>query len=73
MKQYVLTAQILGRLKYRESKRTELVQGAFKNPLLQCMSCRTDVVVGDVLVGTKGTNHSKRYHLECARKLNIIS
>lgn len=66
---YKLTSQILGRLKTAESRRDDV---NYKNPALQCMLCRKDIKVGDILVGTKGTNHSKRYHQACARKINYI-
>ena len=72
MKQYVLTSQLLGRLKFHEKQREDLAQKNRKNPLLQCMLCRKDIVVGDVLVGRNSTKHSKRYHLKCAKKVNLI-
>ena len=72
MKQYVLTTQLLGRLKYHDKQREDLAQKNRKNPLLQCMLCRKDIVVGDVLVRRNSTKHSKRYHLECAKKVNLI-
>ena len=72
MRQYVLTAPVLGRLKYYESKRTEN-QNTYRNPLLQCNKCRKDLVVGDQLVGSRNQSNSKRYHLDCAKRLNIVS
>ena len=72
MKQYVLTSQLLGRLKSYDKQRLESSQRDRKNPLLQCMLCRKDIVVGDVLVGRNSTKHYKRYHLKCAKKVNLI-
>ena len=72
MKQYVVTSQLLGQLKFHDKQRQESSQRDRKNPLLQCMLCRKDIVIGDVLVGRNSTKHSKRYHLECAKKVNLI-
>lgn len=72
LKRYILTTQILGRLKERESQRGLDTNGKFKNPILQCMQCREDVKVGDELISPRNSANSKRYHVECAKKVNII-
>ena len=72
LKQYILTPQIMGRLKDRESKRGEYQNGKYKNPILQCMQCRKDIKIGDHLVAPRNSANSKRYHLKCAKQVNLI-
>jgi len=64
---YKLTPQIIGRLKTMEKRRPDWSR---KNPALQCMLCRKDLQVGDILTGSRGNNHTKRYHQDCAKKIN---
>jgi len=64
---YKLTPQLLGKLKTVESRRPDWSR---KNPTLQCMLCRNVLVVGDVLTGARNSSHAKRYHQDCAKKIN---
>jgi len=70
--QYILTKAVLGRLRTREAKRLEGIQKRYKNPILQCKKCDEDLKVGDVLIAPKNSANSKRYHLRCAKQLNLI-
>lgn len=70
--QYKLTPAILGRLRTREAERLDGSHSGYKNPILQCMKCRKDLKLGDTLIAPNNSAHSKRYHLRCAKKINLI-
>lgn len=75
--EYILTTNILGKLKSRNTRRLKLIsisdnQTSKKNSILCCKYCDKELTIGDRIISFGRTSHSKRYHYSCAKMVNIV-
>lgn len=71
-KDYILSSQQFSFLEKKQEDREYFKDNRKKNPLLMCKYCRASFSVGDRIIGFSSTGHSKRYHYNCAKKVNVI-
>lgn len=71
-KDYILSLQQISFLEKKQEDREYFKDNKKKNPLLMCKYCGIDFSVGDRIIGFSSTAHSKRYHYNCAKKVNVI-